>query len=226
MRAGMALDDWISSLQWPLQNWPSCPPAIIRGSSNNLTLLNSEQFAWSSNLLTELRHQIDDKRQRCGRGFPWLRTKAQLCRTNLFRFSLNSPWGETAFQGLVANRGMDGRNPLFWFLIWYLYKGLGEKAMSGNKDCCQHRVDQKQKTHFTLVTLKVAKLLTNFETKSLSTFKQQRQKLLSSHSCLKIHFLLLLPMVNRVWWEFGKSVSVDLFQSWGKLESGCRLRLL
>ena len=59
----MAWDDWISSLQWPLPNWPSCPRAIIRSS---LTL-DSQQFAWSwiYSQNWDIRSLIDDKGPRC-----------------------------------------------------------------------------------------------------------------------------------------------------------------
>ena len=45
-RVGMASGYLIFSLQWPSQNWPGCPRAIIRTSHYNLTLLNY-QFAQS-----------------------------------------------------------------------------------------------------------------------------------------------------------------------------------
>ena len=205
MRAGMALDDWISSLQWPLQNWPSCPPAIIRGSSNNLTLLNSEQFAWSSNLLTELRHQIDDKRQRCGRGFPF-----PVVSDKFIQIFTQLPLRRNCFPGACCEQGNGRTKSTILVFDLISLQGARWEGYEWKQRLLSASGWPEAETHFTLVTLKVAKLLTSFETKSLSTFKQQRQKLLSSHSCLKIHFLLLLPMVNRVWWEFGKSVSVNL----------------
>ena len=100
-RAGMAWDDWISSLQWPLQNWPRCPWAIISGSWYIIWL-----YWILSNLL---RHEFTERIEISG---AWLKIKVQgvfevltfknesSC-DNFFRFSLNSAWGDYCFPGGV-----------------------------------------------------------------------------------------------------------------------------